>query len=156
MLDENNGPLGIMHLNDAKAYAYEKGLDLVLIAPQATPPVCRAMDYGKFRYEQDKKDKEAKKKQQTVKIKEIQLTCSIDTHDFETMTNRALKFLQEGNKVRVLLQFRGREITHQERGREMLEKFAEACSEVGTVEKKPVLDGKRLTMFVAPLKAQSK
>ncbi len=153
MLDENNGQLGIMHIRDAKNYAYEKGLDLVLIAPQATPPVCRAMDYGKYRYEQDKKDKEAKKKQQTVEVKEVQLSCRIDTHDFETKANRAIKFLQDGNKVRVCLRFKGREIAHQELGREMLDKFAEACAEVGTVDKKPVLEGKQLTMFIAPVKA---
>ena len=121
MLDENNGQLGIMSLNDAKTYAYDRGLDLVLIAPTATPPVCRAMDYGKYRYEQDKKEKEAKKKQQVVDVKDVQL------------------------------KFKGREIAHQELGREMLEKFAEACSEVGTVDKKPVLEGKQLTMFMAPV-----
>ncbi len=156
MLDENNGQMGIMHINDAKTYAYEKGLDLVLIAPQAQPPVCRAMDYGKFRYEQDKREKEAKKKQQTVEVKEVQLSCRIETHDFETKANRAIKFLQEGNKVRVCLRFKGREIAHQELGREMLEKFAEACAEFGTVDKKPVLEGRQLTMFMAPQKAQTK
>lgn len=156
MLDENNGQLGIMHINDAKAYAYDKGLDLVLIAPQAAPPVCRAMDYGKYRYEQDKKDKEAKKKQQTVEVKEIQLSCRIDTHDFETKVNRAVKFLQDGNKIRVSLRFKGREIAHQDLGREMLDKFAEACGEYGAVDKKPVLEGRQLTMFVAPQKAQTK
>jgi len=151
MLDENNNQLGIISLNDAKAYAYDRGLDLVLIAPTATPPVCRAMDYGKYRYEQDKKEKEAKKKQQTMEIKEVQLSCSIDTHDFETKASHAIKFLKEGNKVRVKLRFKGREITHQELGRGMLERFAEACSEVGTVDKKPVLEGKQLTMFIAPV-----
>ncbi len=156
MLDENNGQLGIMNINDAKAYAYDHGYDLVMIAPTATPPVCRAMDYGKYRYEVDKKEKEAKKKQQVVEVKEVQLSCRIDTHDFETKANRAIKFLQEGNKVRVCLRFKGREIAHQELGREMLEKFEKAVSEYGTVDKKAVLDGRQLTMFVAPLKAQSK
>lgn len=155
MLDENNGQLGIMHINDAKTYAYDKGLDLVMIAPQATPPVCRAMDYGKYRYEQDKRDKEAKKKQQTVEVKEVQLSCRIDTHDFETKVNRALKFLQDGNKVRVSLRFKGREIAHQDLGREMLDKFAEACSEYGAVDKKPVLEGRQITMFVVPSKTQT-
>ena len=156
MLDENNGQLGIMNLNDAKAYAYERGLDLVLIAPTATPPVARAMDYGKYRYEADKKEKEAKKKQQVVEVKEVQLSCRIDTHDFETKANRAIKFLQDGNKVRVSLRFKGREIAHQELGREMLERFQEAVSEFGTVDKKPVLDGKQLTMFIAPVKNTAK
>ena len=152
MIDENNGQLGIMSLNDAKTYAYDKGLDLVLIAPTAQPPVCRAMDYGKYRYELDKKEKEAKKKQQVVEVKEVQLSCRIDTHDFETKANRAIKFLQEGNKVRVSLRFKGREIAHQELGRDMLARFEEAVSEFGTVDKKPALDGRQLTMFIAPVK----
>lgn len=156
MIDENNGQLGIMSLNDAKIYAYDKGLDLVLIAPTAQPPVCRAMDYGKYRYELDKKEKEAKKKQQIVEVKEVQLSCRIDTHDFETKANRAIKFLQEGNKVRVSLRFKGREIAHQELGREMLARFEEAVSEFGTVDKKPALDGRQLTMFIAPVKATAK
>ncbi len=156
MLDENNGQLGIMSLNDAKTYAYDRGYDLVLIAPTATPPVCRAMDYGKYRYEIDKKEKEAKKKQQVIEVKEVQLSCRIDTHDFETKANRAIKFLQDGNKVRVCLRFKGRELAHQEFGREMLAKFEAAVSEVGTVDKKPVMEGKQLTMFVAPIKNAAK
>jgi len=151
MLDENNGQLGIMSLNDAKAYAYDRGLDLVMIAPTATPPVCRAMDYGKYRYEQDKREKEAKKKQQVMEIKEVQLSCRIDTHDFGTKVDHALRFLKDGNKVRVKLKFRGREIAHLDLGRELLDKFAEACAEVGAVDKKPVLEGKQLTMFIAPI-----
>jgi len=156
MLDENNGQLGIMNINDAKTYAYERGYDLVLIAPSATPPVCRAMDYGKYRYEIEKKEKEAKKKQQVVEVKEVQLSCRIDTHDFETKANRAIKFLQDGNKVRVSLRFKGREIAHQELGREMLEKFEKAVEEFGTVDKKAVLEGRQLTMFIAPLKNAAK
>lgn len=156
MLDENNGQLGIMSVNDAKSYAYERGLDLVLIAPTATPPVARAMDYGKYRYEADKKEKEAKKKQQIVEVKEVQLSCRIDTHDFETKVSRAIKFLQDGNKVRVSLRFKGREIAHQELGRDMLVKFEEAVSEYGAVDKKPALDGKQLIMFIVPLKNAAK
>lgn len=156
MLDENGGQLGIMSLNDAKTYAYDRGLDLVLMAPTATPPVCRAMDYGKYRYEANKKEKEAKKKQQVVEVKEVQLSCRIDVHDFETMTNRAIKFLQDGNKVRVCLKFKGREIAYQDIGREKLENFKDAVSEYGTVEKKPVLDGKQLIMFVSPIKNTAK
>lgn len=156
MLDEDNGQLGIMSLNDAKAYAYDRGLDLVLIAPNATPPVCRAMDYGKYRYELDKREKEAKKKQQTVEVKEVQLSCRIDTHDFETKANRAIKFLQDGNKVRVCLRFRGREIAHQELGKEMLAKFEEAVAEVGAVDKKPTLEGRQMIMFVNPVKNTAK
>ncbi len=156
MLDENNGQLGIMNLNDAKAYAYDHGYDLVMIAPSATPPVCRAMDYGKYRYEADKKEKETRKKQQVIEVKEVQLSYKIEQHDFETKVNRAIKFLQDGNKVRVSLKFRGREIAHQELGREKLDSFEAAVSEYGTVEKKPVLDGKQLFMFIVPVKNTAK
>ncbi len=152
MLDENGEQLGIMSLDAAKTYAYDRDLDLVMIAPQAKPPVCRSMDYGKYCYEQDKREKEAKKKQQTVEVKEVQLSCRIETHDFETKANRAKKFLADGNKVRVCLRFKGREIAHQELGREMLAKFAEACSELGAIDKKPTLEGRQLTMFIAPNK----
>lgn len=152
MLDENNGQLGIMSLNDAKSYAYERELDLVLIAPTATPPVARAMDYGKYRYEADKREKEARKKQQVIEVKEVQLSCRIDVHDFDTKANRAIKFLQAGNKVRVCLRFKGREIAHQELGRDMLERFSSAVAEYGTIDKKPVLEGRQLTMFIAPVK----
>ena len=154
MLDENGAQLGIMSLNEAKTYAYDHGFDLVLISPGATPPVAKAMDYGKYRYEIDKREKEARKKQQTIEVKEVQLSCRIDTHDFETKANRAIKFLQGGDKVRVCLRFKGREIAHQEIGLEMLEKFADYVSEFGTVDKKPVLDGRQLTMFVSPVKPQ--
>ena len=156
MLDENNNQLGIMSLNDAKTYAYDHGYDLVLIAPAAVPPVCRAMDYGKYRYEVDKKEKEAKKKQQVVEVKEVQLSCRIDTHDFETKANRAIKFLQSGNKVRVCLRFKGREIAHQDLGKEVLAKFEEYVSEYGVVDKKPALEGRQLTMFVVPVKNTAK
>ena len=145
-------------MSSAKALemAYDRGLDLVMMASQANPPVCKIMDYGKFRFERDKREKEAKKKQQTIELKEIQLSCRIDTHDFETKANRAKKFLADGNKVRVCLRFKGREIAHQELGREMLGKFADACSEFGNVDKKPTLEGRQLTMFIAPVKNQSK
>ena len=147
--------LGMLTFAAAQNKAYDKGLDLVLIAPQGNPPVCRAMDYGKYRYECDKREKEAKKKQQSVEVKEIQLSCRIDTHDFETKANRAVKFLGEGNKVRVCLKFRGREMAHQEIGRDMLAKFQDACADYGSVDKKPVLEGRQMTMFINPLK-QSK
>lgn len=155
MLDEEGGQLGIMAIADAQNYAYEHGYDLVLIAPTATPPVAKAMDYGKYRYEIDKREKEARKKQQVIEVKEVQLSCRIDSHDFDTKANRAIKFLQSGNKVRVCLKFKGREIAHQELGREMLLKFEEAVSEYGAVDKKPVLDGRQLTMFIAPVKLQA-
>ncbi len=144
--------LGIFSLESAQKAAYDKGLDLVLMAPQAVPPVCRIMDYGKFRFERDKKEKEARKKQQTVEVKEIQLSARIDTHDFDTKVNHAHRFLTAGNKVKVILKFRGREMSHQEIGREMLARFEEACKDVGTVDKKPTLEGRFMSMMVNPLK----
>ena len=148
--------LGILSLENAQKAAYDKGLDLVLMAPQAVPPVCRIMDYGKFRFERDKKEKEARKKQQTVEVKEIQLSCRIDTHDFETKVNHARKFLTAGNKVKVILRFKGREMSHQELGREMLSRFEEACKDLGSVDKKPTLEGKFMSMMVNPIKPTSK
>ena len=147
-------PLGIMSSKEALKIAYEKELDLVMIAPMATPPVCKIMDYGKFRFERDKREKEAKKKQQTVELKEIQLSCRIDTHDFETKVKHALRFLSDGNKVRVVMKFKGREMSHMNIGREVLEKFEAACSESGTVDKKPVLDGRFMSMVISPVKAK--
>ena len=144
--------LGVMSSEEALKKAYDEGLDLVMMAPQATPPVCKIMDYGKYRFERDKKEKEARKKQQVVEVKEIQLSYRIDTHDFETKVKHALRFLGEGNKVRVVLRFRGREMSHQAMGAELMAKFEEACAEVGSVDKKPVLDGRLMTMIIAPVK----
>ena len=144
--------VGILPLNDAKELAYDKGLDLVLISPQADPPVCRIMDYGKYRFEKEKKQKEAKKKQQIVKVKEIQLSCRIDTHDFETRANHARKFLEGGDKVKVIVRFKGREMAHQDIGRAMLEKFLEACADVGSSEKGISLDGRFMSTIIAPNK----
>lgn len=134
--------------------AYDQGLDLVMMASQATPPVCKIMDYGKFRFEREKREKEAKKKQQIIELKEIQLSCRIDTHDFETKVKHAHRFLSGGNKVRVVMKFKGREMSHMNIGREILEKFEAACAELGTVEKKPVLDGRFLSMVISPVKAK--
>ena len=132
--------------------AYDKDLDLVLIAAQSEPAVCRIMDYGKFRFERDKKDKENKKKQQKVDIKEVQLACKIDTNDFNTKVNHAKRFLTDGNKVRVVVRFKGRQMAHQEIGAELLERFAAAVSELGSMDKKPVLEGRNLAMFIVPVK----
>lgn len=144
--------LGMMQLSAAQNNAYDRGLDIVLIAPQADPPVCKIMDYGKFRFERDKREKEAKKKQQVVEIKEIQLSCHIDVNDFNTKVNHAKRFLSDGNKVRVLVKFKGRQMTHQEIGRELISRFEEACAEMGAPEKAPILEGRNLVMFIAPLK----
>ena len=144
--------LGVVSSHDALEKAYSEGLDLVLIAPSATPPVCRIMDYGKYRYDRDKKEKEAKKKQQTVDIKEVQLSCRIDTHDFNTKANNAIRFLKGGDKVRVVLLFKGREMAHTEVGAELINKFVETCSEYGSVDKAPVLDGRRMNVTISPIK----
>ncbi|MBO5415463.1 MAG: translation initiation factor IF-3 [Clostridia bacterium] len=147
--------LGVMSSEAALNAAYEQGYDLVLMAPQAVPPVCRIMDYGKYRFERDKKEKEAKKKQQTIELKEIQLSCRIDTHDFETKLRHAKRFLTEGNKVRVVMRFKGREMSHVSIGQEIMTKFQEACSELGSVDKAPVLDGRFMSMVITPLKFKS-
>ncbi len=152
LLDEQGEQLGIKSLAQAKDYAYDRGVDLVCIAPQATPPVCRAMDYGKFRYEQDKRAKEQKKKQQTVEVKEVQLSCRIDKHDFDMKVARAIRFLQDGNKVRVCLRFKGREMAHQDLGREVVARFQEACAEFSTADKKAAMEGRQLIVFLSPLK----
>ena len=145
-------PIGVMSPEAALKIAYEQGYDLVLMAPQAQPPVCRIMDYGKYRFERDKKEKEAKKKQQVIELKEIQLSCRIDTHDFETKARHAIRFLSSGNKVRVVMRFKGREMSHIAIGQEIMQKFQDTCSEVGSVDKAPVLDGRILSMVVSPLK----
>ena len=142
--------IGIMSSDKALQLAYDAGYDLVLMAPQAVPPVCRIMNYGKFRYERDKKEKEAKK--QTIELKEIQLSCRIDTHDFETKARHAVRFLESGNKVRVVMRFKGREMSHMAIGQEIMQKFIDACSEVGSVDKAPVLDGRLLAMVIVPQK----
>ena len=144
--------VGIMSSDAALKMAYDQGYDLVLMAPQAQPPVCRIMDYGKYRFDRDKKEKEAKKKQQTVELKEIQLSCRIDTHDFETKARHAQRFLESGNKVRVVMRFKGREMSHVSIGQEIMQKFRDTCSEVGSVDKAPVLDGRIMSMVISPLK----
>lgn len=150
VIDDEGNQLGILQIAAAKKAAYDKGLDLVEVAPQATPPTCRIMDYGKFRFENEKKEKESRKKQQVVEIKEIQLSCRIDTHDYETKLKHARRFLSEGNKVKVAIKFKGREMAHTQIGFELITKFGADCSEMGNIEKAPALDGRQLLMFLAP------
>ncbi len=142
--------LGIMSAEEALKIAEEKNLDLVKIAPQAVPPVCKIMDYGKYRFEQTKREKEAKKNQHVVEVKEIRISLNIDTHDFETKVNHARRFLTSGNKVKVSIRFRGREMAHTEHGITTMQQFAEACQEFGNLEKAPKLEGKSMMMFLAP------
>lgn len=156
VIGSGNEQLGIMKIDDARAYAFSNGVDLVLIAPSATPPVCRAIDYGKFCFERDKREKEAKKKQVVVKVKEVQLSCRIEQHDFDTRVNQAKRFLGEGNKVKAVVRFKGREMAHTELGREVILKFMEALSGVGSSEKKPVLDGRYMSVILSPVKQDKK
>lgn len=150
IIGADNEQLGLVSFNRALDMADEAGLDLVLIAAQAEPPVCRIMDYGKYRYERDKREKDAKKKQQVVEIKEIQLSVRIDTNDFNTKVNRARGFLTRGDKVKVVVRFKGRQMTHQEIGQELLARFSAACEDVCIVDKQPKLEGRFLSMFLAP------
>ena len=145
-----------MKIEEAREYADNNNVDLVLIAPTATPPVCRAIDYGKFCFERDKREKEAKKKQVIVKVKEIQLSCRIEKHDFETRVNQAKKFLADGDKVKAVVRFKGREMTHTDLGREVIVKFQEALAGVGNAEKKPVLEGRYMSIILSPVKQDKK
>ena len=149
--------IGVVKIAEAQNISIEKGLDLVMIAPQAVPPVCRIMDYGKFKFEQDKREKEAKKKQQVIEIKEIQLSCNIGDHDFQTKLSHAHRFLQDGNKVRVVLKFKGRrEMFHTELGQEVVNRFEAACKEFGVADKKSVLEGRTITLFLSPISNTTK
>lgn len=150
VIDADGSKLGVMSAKDALKLAYEKNLDLVKIAPQAKPPVCRILDYGKFCFEQQKREKEAKKNQKVMSVKEIRMFSAIDTHDFETKVNQANKFLKSGDKLKVSVRFRKRAIAHPELGSELLERFKEACSEYGTVEKPAKMEGRSIVMFISP------
>ena len=156
LIGANNEQLGVMKIEDAREYAENNSVDLVLIAPTATPPVCRAIDYGKFCFERDKREKEAKKKQVIVKVKEVQLSCRIEQHDFDTRVNQAKKFLAEGNKVKAVVRFKGREMTHTELGRDVILKFKESLAGVGNAEKKPVLEGRYMSIVLSPVKQDKK
>ncbi len=141
--------LGIMSSKEALKIAEDSNLDLVKIAPQAKPPVCKVMDYGKFRFEKAKREKEARKNQKVIETKEIRLSLNIDVHDFNTKVNHAKKFLSGGNKVKVSIRLRGREMGHPELGEATMKRFAEALSEEGTVDKQPKLEGRQILMFMS-------
>lgn len=142
--------LGIMSSVQAQHIADEQGLDLVKISPQATPPVCKLMDYGKFRFEQSKREKEARKNQHVVEIKEVRMSPGIDVGDFNTKLKNAQKFVADGNRVKVSVRFRGREMAHTEIGRELLVRFAEAIAETATLDKEPKMEGRSMSMFLSP------
>ena len=150
MIDTDGTMLGVMPTEKALELATEKKLDLVNISPNAKPPVCKILDYGKYRYELQKKEKEARKKQKTTQVKEIRLSTFIEEHDVQVTANTASKFLKDGDKVKVSLRFRGRERDYKDKGMAVMQSFAEIVSEVGIVEKKPVFEGRSLTMVLGP------
>ena len=150
VIGAEGGQLGIMSAEEANRIAEEQGLDLVKISPNAVPPVCKIMDYSKFCFDQKKKEKEAKKNQRVVEVKEIRMSPSIDTNDLNTKVKNALKFLGDGNRVKVSVRFRGREMAHTNIGEKLLIDFAEACAEVATMEKNPKLEGRFMAMFLTP------
>lgn len=152
LIDEDGGQLGIMSAKDAQRIAREKNLDLVKISPKAVPPVCKIIDYGKFRYEQAKKEKEARKKQNIITLKEVRLSPNIEEHDINTKKKQAEKFLKNGDKVKVSVRFRGRELAHTAVGREILLEFAKGLEEISEVEKPPKMEGKSMIMFLNPKK----
>jgi len=150
VVDQNGEQLGVMSSRDALALAEERQLDLVKIAPQARPPVCKLMDYGKYRFEQSKKEREFRKNQKVITVKEVRLSATIEDHDIDVKFKNAVKFLKEGNKVKVTIRFRGRQITHSEIGRQVMHEFAERIKEYGTVDKAPQIEGRNMIMFISP------
>jgi len=150
LIDQNGDNVGIVSPDSAMQMAEEVGLDLVEISPGAAPPVCKIMDFGKYKYEQQKKAAEAKKKQKIIEIKEVKFRPNIDTHDYDVKMRSVTKFLGDGDKVKVTLRFRGREMAHQELGRELLEKIAGDIEELGKVESMPKMEGRQMIMVVAP------
>ena len=154
LIGPNGEQLGIKPLKDALTLASYAGFDLVLMSPNAKPPVCKIMDYNKFKYEKKKQNKENLKKQRerNLEMKEYRLTVSIDVHDFNTRVKNSSKYLEKGHKIKASIRFKGREMGHIDRGKDVLHRFAEALSEISTVEQKPVLDGRVMTMILAPKK----
>ncbi|MDR0197800.1 MAG: translation initiation factor IF-3, partial [Oscillospiraceae bacterium] len=151
VVGEKGEAFGIMSGRDAQALADKANLDLVLIAPQGAPPVCRIMDYGKYRFEQSKREKDQRKNQQQTQLKEVRLSLNIDANDFNTKVNHAIKFLKAGDKVKVTIRFKGREVTHFDLGRKLMENFKAACSEAGVPDDKPSkLEGKLYTAIISP------
>ncbi len=149
VIDEQGTKKEVMKLNDALDLAYEKKLDLVLVAPNAEPPVCKIMNYGKYKFEQTKREKEAKKKQKVLEVKEIRITPNIEQHDFEFKVKNARKFIEDGNKVKITVRFRGRELNYVKLGEDNLNKFIDALSDIASPEKKAILEGKNMFIILA-------
>jgi translation initiation factor IF-3 len=154
LIGDDGAQLGIMSADAALDIAYEKNLDLVKIVPNSVPPVCKIMDYGKFRFEQSKRDKETKKNQKVIEVKEIRMSPGIGINDFNTKLKSSLKFLADGDRLKVSVRFRGREMTHTELGEELLNRFAEQCAEVAVINKPAKLEGRYMTMFLSPKNAK--
>ncbi|WP_264984121.1 translation initiation factor IF-3 [Pseudodesulfovibrio portus] len=152
VVDDDGEQLGVMVTRDALDRAREKGLDLVEVAPNADPPVCKIMDYGKFKYQQQKKLQEAKKKQTVIKIKEVKFRPKTDEHDYQTKLKKIVKFLDDGDRCKVTIFFRGREIVHKDRGLMMLDRVVEDTQDIAKVESKPMSEGRTMTMMLAPVK----
>ena len=150
LIGENGEQLGIMSAEEALKVAVEIGLDLVKIAPGSTPPVCRVMDYGKYRFEQSKKEKEARRNQRVIEIKEIRMSPSIGDNDFNVKLKNGQKCLKEGDRLKVSVRFRGREMAHTEIGEELLMRFADECAEIATMDKNPKLEGRHMSVFLSP------
>ena len=154
LIDEKGEQVGVVKVDDALNYAREQDLDLVEIAPEARPPVCRVLDYSKYKYEQEQRRKAARKHQQQVTVREMKLRPKIATHDYETKKGHILRFLKQGQKVKVTIMFRGREMAHPERGEALLRKVADELAEFGTIEQQPNQEGRNMTMILAPVKAR--
>ena len=152
LIDDDGSQIGVKARDEALEYAWAKNLDLVEVAPDANPPVCRVMDYGKYRYDQEQKQKLARKHQSTITIKEIKLRPKIDPHDYATKKGHVVRFLRQRDKVKVTIMFRGREMSHPERGRALLERLAEDVSELGVIESSPIQDGRNMVMLLAPVR----
>jgi translation initiation factor IF-3 len=152
LIDDDGSQIGVKARDEALEYAWAKNLDLVEVAPDANPPVCRVMDYGKYRYDQEQKQKLARKHQSTITIKEIKLRPKIDPHDYATKKGHVIRFLRQRDKVKVTIMFRGREMSHPERGRALLERLAEDVSELGVIESSPIQDGRNMVMLLAPVR----
>lgn len=150
VIDEDGTMLGVMSREEALNLADERKLDLINVSPNANPPVCKILDYGKYRYDIQKREKEAKKKQKSMQVKEIRLGVFIEEHDIQVKAKTASKFLKDGDKVKVSMRFRGRERDHVPQGKQVMEKFAETVSEFGNVEKKPAFEGRNMMMFISP------
>ncbi|KYD10812.1 translation initiation factor IF-3 [Heyndrickxia sporothermodurans] len=150
LIGQNGEQLGVKSRNEAIEIASRVNLDLVLVAPNAKPPVAKIMDYGKYRFEQQKKDKEARKNQKVINLKEVRLSPTIDEHDFNTKLRNARKFLEKGDKVKASIRFKGRAITHKEIGQKVLDRFAKECEDLGTIESKPKMDGRSMFLVLAP------